>query len=726
MKIKILLALVCSASCAINSAGMQGITVIDTAEREARFYEPVFSSIAQLGYKITYHSLDRVLDLPLDQLGLARCKAAFFILGQEFLGAMGKSHVCVKVLQALHKAAQKPGMLVGLIFPSLRAPEGVNMIRLLAPVFSQLGLNVPAGQLPYPFTATTGELDAVAQQEVDLKTFLYLANVFLSTPLESRPRDFDTTLNGPLAGIELDVDQMQAVLALKGTSLSLLPRQAYCSPIVKKTLPYGLHWYNQARKNHVFITTSTVLSFAGITENYHVTPIDIGLRLEMLQQVHRMMFEVLSLAEAPDVPETKKIGIALDHLVAPPPSRVATDIVFARPARSQMDKRKIAWMDLDIFAPCDQKEIEANPTVVIEREQDRRSLVKNMISAGLDCLWITANPHEYLSPIGRYATPEKKERYMAMLQTFSQCLVDGYTAAGLPLPNVYIGFEITNNLRAPHLPIRYAMDLYENAYEDLPVPIDQHFWQQEVTDPFAQLVRLWQDVALSHGVPLAGVVLDLEMYLRKKSPSFTSMMTFDGFSFQRFVRQQRLPWGSAVAIRDRPLLLMNNKKVAAYYAFLEREAEKIGTFLKASFERVLPACTIMCYKPNINISWFYKGLVKGLTGASPAKGQATSNPLKPVQLLTFNSEFLAHKDWFDEQGLPVTHSCVLMLSKIRRQEDFDWVSQLLMRHGSIWLNKFSRTVVRLPVNENDRWTDIERLSATPDVCRGFFEGLRVQ
>jgi hypothetical protein len=725
MKIKKLLVLLFSSLCLSVVASVQEVTVIDTVEREERFYNPVFSSIKRLGYDITYHSLDHVLDLPLDQLGLLRCKAAFFIFGPEFLSAVNKSHVCAKVLQALHKVALRQGILVGLVFPSLRAAEGVNMLRMLAPIFSQLALDVPGGVLPYPF-ALSGltPADFAAEQAIDLNTFFYVANVFLSTPLESRPRDFDTTLNGPLGGIELDADQMQAVLVEKGTSISLLPRFAQCSSIVKKTLPYGLYWFNHRRNNHLFITTSTIFSFGGVSENYHVTPIDVGLRLEMLQQVHRMMFEVLSLAKATDAAEAKKIANSLLQAPAPVPSPAATDILFAKEELSQQDKRKIAWMDLDVFAPV---EGESSPEKDLLLEQDRRLLVKNMIAAGLDSLWITANPHEYMSPIGRYATPEKKQRYFAMLRNFTAYLAQGYKEAGVVLPKIYIGFEITNNLRAPHLPTRYAMDLYENAYEDLPVPIDLSFWQQEVMTPFAELVKLWQDNTLSSGVPLAGVVLDLEMYLRKKSPSFTSMMTFDGMSFQRFVRQQRLSWGSSVAMRDRPLLLMRHSKMSHYYTFLERSAEKIGAQIKTSLEQSLPNCTIMCYKPHIKISWFYRGLIKGLTGVAIAK-HSKSQPggIKPVQLLTFNSEFLAHKDWFDNQDLPVTHSCVLMLSKIRWQEDFDWVSQLLMRHGSLWLNKFSRTVGRLPINQADRWTDIERLCAPIEVCRGFFEVLRGQ
>ncbi|NDD55391.1 hypothetical protein EBZ39_16275 [bacterium] len=187
-------------------------------------------------------------------------------------------------------------------------------------------------------------------------------------------------------------------------------------------------------------------------------------------------------------------------------------------------------------------------------------------------------------------------------------------------------------------------------------------------------------------------------------------MGFDDFSFQRFIKQQNLRWGS-VAMRDRPLKLMERKAVGAYYRFLEQEAESVGTQLKDGLHTILPGAAIMCYMPHIQISWFYKGLVKGLTDAK-----------KPMQLLTFNSEFVAHQEWFDQQRSPVTHACVLMLSKIREVADFDWVSHLLLRHGAIWLNRFSRTVEPLAKD----WRAIEQLALPTDQAGQFYSFVRSQ
>ncbi|NDD55175.1 hypothetical protein EBZ39_15145, partial [bacterium] len=270
------------------------IVVVDTADREAWLYKPVFDMIKNLGYSVDYKPLDQVLD----EDSIPRSAGVFFIFGTEFLSVLNKSHVCTKVLQLLHFAAQQTGTLVGLAFPSMRTTQGMNLVAACARIFDQLGVKTPPTAVEYPFPPMLAAIDEKASDDMAVRAFFYLTNIFLSTPLESRPLDFHTTLSLPRAqGIEFDVDQMKEVLQVHGCNLSLMPRLAVCSPVIKKTLPYGVYWYNHVRKNHVLVTTTNILSFAGITENFHVTPINVGLRIEMLQQVHRMLWETLVLSQ---------------------------------------------------------------------------------------------------------------------------------------------------------------------------------------------------------------------------------------------------------------------------------------------------------------------------------------------------------------------------------------------------------------------------------------------
>ena len=78
-------------------------------------------------------------------------------------------------------------------------------------------------------------------------------------------------------------------------------------------------------------------------------------------------------------------------------------------------------------------------------------------------------------------------------------------------------------------------------------------------------------------------------------------------------------------------------------------------------------------------SVFYKGFYKGL-----------STREKPIQLMTFNVEFNAHKRWLEEHDIFVNHSCVLLLSKIINEGSFELVREILRHHSGIWFNKFQR------------------------------------
>lgn len=684
--------------------GSQDLVIIDTVDRDAYLYKPIIAMFTTIGYNVTYKPIDMVIDHNLPRLGLPRYKAAIFILGPEFLGAMDRSHVCVKVLQALNLFARQPGVLICLAFPSLKVPPGQNLVACCAPIFNQLGVVAPQGQLAYPFGNGSTKTPAV-------NVFSYVANIFLGASLESRPMDYHTTLNMPRPGIEFDIDQMQRMLALREEPLCLLPLRMTCSATVRRTLPYGLLWRNEARKNTVLLLPYSLVNGMGsITENFQVTPMDSTLRIEIMSMMHRMVWEAHMLADVKDGQHIGALATKLMQQDSPLPSRSVLQVGLA-PAQRQLDAgRKVGWMDIDVFAPPEPDKV---PTDGLDPHKQQDDLVNHIVKAGFDMLWTTANPHMYLSPIGRHK--DKQERYRAMFACLTKKLAAACQALKRPLPKLYIGFEIANNLYPPHLPKDHPIDLYEHAYADIPVPIDMSFWRSEVIKPLHILAAWWQDAQVSNGVKLGGVVLDLEMYCRKQTGSFTTTMGFDAFSFNRFAKSRGPSW-QHVALRDRPLLLMQQGLMQTYYKFLEDEAKKIGLELQREFGKAIPGGGIMCYLPHIQISWPYKGLMKGLTAHK-----------KPLQLLTFNSEFYAHESWFrDQQLLPmVTHSSVVMFSKLRETSDFSIMSDLLARHGSIWVNRISRWVEKSRWLKDPRdWTCIEAPGFKPEFDAPFCTYLR--
>ena len=144
---------------------------------------------------------------------------------------------------------------------------------------------------------------------------------------------------------------------------------------------------------------------------------------------------------------------------------------------------------------------------------------------------------------------------------------------------------------------------------------------------------------------------------------------------------------------------MENQKTKPYFHILEAEAKRLGNELRTFVRNKIPKAIIGCYAPNISTDWFYKGIYKGL-----------SKPENPILLLTFNSEFYAHKDWLTSHRVQAKHASVLMLSKIRSKDDFTWVDYILQRHDGIWFNRFSRMAE--PYHKD--WSTLEQTSLTMD------------
>lgn len=671
------------------------LAIVDASERDESLYKPMIDILETVGFKVTYKPLHVVLDQSMSRLALPRYKAVFFIFGSEFLSGLGRSYFCAKVIQALEQYARIPGVLVGLVFPSLRADPRVNIVGSCSSIFNSLGLSTPTQALDFSKLHARG----LSADREKTNAFFYLANIFLATPLETRPMHYHTTLNLPHGGIAFKGDPITNILASINQPLYLLPIRHDASPIIEQTLPYGLYWFNPVRKNHVFLTTSTLLAFAGISENFQICPANAIMRHEMLMLAQRMFWEVALLSR----------GLNVAAPAPRLPASLAT-INLKRPQSSvaPTTSRKTAWMEINMFQDASAEDITRSPGIIQEREEQRVRFIDYIMDSGIDALWVTINPHMYYSPIGRLSGKEKEQIFLDGWSRFTLALANAASKRGIAVPNVLVGYEITNNIYEPNMPKLYAVDMYENAYKDLPIPTDYSFWESEVIKPLEVFMKKWKDPKISHGVPITGVVLDLEMYCRKKTGSFLTSMGFDDQTFTKFNQHMRLGW-EHVAVRDRSLVLMRHKLGGAYFRFLEQEAEKLGARMQRHFLKEIPHCQIMCYMPHLSVSWFYKGLCKGL-----GRNQY------PLQLLTFNSEFFAHEDWFKRNRIVATHSSVLMLSKLEKVDDFSWVDYLLDNHHGVWLNRFSR----FSEPKARDWTSIEQPRMPEELYPAFMDYLK--
>ena len=250
--------------------------------------------------------------------------------------------------------------------------------------------------------------------------------------------------------------------------------------------------------------------------------------------------------------------------------------------------------------------------------------------------------------------------------------------------------------------------MYGTAYEDVPSAVDNDFWEQEIKHPLRTFLQKWKDPEISNGLTVGGVVLDLEMYCRKKTGTFLSTMGFEQKLITKFLEQRKRPF-RPTTIHQSASFLMKEQLAREYFLFLEQQAKDLGSDLRTFFDEVIPGGVIGCYTPMIMVDWFYKGL-----------WQSISSPDKPMQLFTFNAEFNNHQHWFEHNNIQVRHASVLLLSKIQQPKDFSWVGDILKHHDGVWLNRFSRLVEDYA---QKNWISVEQTPLSDEHKKEFFQYL---
>ncbi len=663
----------------------KSIVLVDTTDREAYLYQPFIILAQSLGHTVDYKGVDDLIDSTPAELNKKKYDVLLFIFDNEFLGGNGRSYLTTRVLEFVDLCQAQRNKVIGFFFPCFKVVQP-NIVQALHFLLGRVGVS-------YDDCTRATSLPSLIHDETngdrrEKRTFAYLSNTFLLNPLSRRTRQYHTTLSAPVNGVSIDYEQINQVLSKNRQSVRMLPL-GHDIPDQHKTLyPYGVYAFDDQTKNHIFIGSKSILNFAGISENIHLCPFDAGVRTWLLDGLRLMIKQLLDIAAHDNhtdvVMHLDKLQHERGHDFALTQGLTTKKFVSTKP------QDKIVWMDTDVFGlDDDQAQINQN------------KLVDHIYRSNLTGLWVTLNPQMFFGRSAKFKSKDKVDAYVQQIKTFARKLKEGALLYKKPLPFVYVGFEIANNLTDDNKPLRYPVDIYENMFHDLPVPLDTSFWDDEIVNPFKTFVNFWNRTPETALIPLAGIIIDLEMYCRKRSSIFTSCMTIDAQTYGKFGLSIKQPTYATISLRDRLLTLINKRQGKSYYRFLTTKAQDLGVHIIRQCNRALSGCRVACYSPVIHSSWFYKGLMKGL-----------ATQAQPLKLLTFNSEFAMHADWFNQQKLAVQHSSVIMLSKLRAIDDFGMIDEILSRHHGVWLNKFSRLVE--PVTRD--WTTIEK---TPMGERGI-------
>ncbi len=669
------------------------LLLLDTIGREEFVYTPFIKQANDAGFNITYMPFDQFADISNPSETFKDYQGTLFIFGLDFLmGIQGKSPLSKKILTFFATQANKPKNLLGLVLPPFNIKPGTGgMVNKLTDLFQPIVNNQSHASIGLTYHA---------QHKTTIEHFLSVTDEFLIKPLISRPCGYHTTLQPPHAGVPFLHHKLEQLLKHEGEKLVMLPKIApgstskYAS-VLEKIVPFGLYWFNPIHKNHVFVTSTNALSFSSIKEDFHLCPVNTHLREEMEQCRATMICQLKNLFESKSIKNHKP--------------RIKPSIKQHKKETKPSSKEKTAWMELVVFQDPleDKKESDEEKN---QRSKQQDQLVNYILSAKLDTLWISITPNILYSPIAREKHREKQ--ILGSISLFTKKLQEKSTELKSVVPKLCVGFEITNNIYAPHLPATPAVDLYGTTYPDLPSPLSKEFWNNEIVKSFKKFVEQWKKPEISHNIKLSGIVIDLEMYCRRKSGTFLETMGFDRPTFARYLKQHTMTIETPQNAHAMISLLSEKQQCQQYFSFLEQEAEQIGQNIQKEIGKILPKGTISCYMPSILVDWFYKGFMKGL---------GSNN--KPLHLFTFNTAFQPHESWFIQHNIPAYHSSVLLLSKLRQPKDFNWIKNILNNHSGIWLNRFSRLV---EPQDPKTWMGVEQTAMNETDKEAFLKFIKEQ
>ncbi|MFC1894576.1 hypothetical protein ACFLYH_01355, partial [Candidatus Dependentiae bacterium] len=637
MKKKII-ALFCICTFITANANQIKLAIFDTTHNEKYRYNQFIKICESLDYNVEYKSIAQIMD---NKINLIKYDGILFIIDIEFLKSMAKSLVANKILNLIKTFSNEKNKLIGIALPTISGSIP-NKTRLFMPIFKRIGLNINSKSfeiLNIPDNKNDNSL-YLKKINKNLEEFFLATNNFLDIPIESRGFLYHTTLKLPRKF------NFQSYASKYNSNFCVLPIKHRLPIYLTPTLPYGIYFFNPIRKNHIFITSSSLLTGLGISENFHYCPTNFDLRKKILDLIQEMMWELKILVSEKN---PKQINISKINKNNKP---ILPNLLQVKTQKEKPSKTiKIAWMEIYPFEKDDQES---------QKQQDL--LVECILKSGSNLyLWITLNPHMYYSPIAK--TPQKKQLFWKSLSLFTKKLKEKSQKLKIDAPKILIGYEITNNIYNPNLPQNFSIDMYETEYPDIPNPLDNNFWENEIKKPLIPFLEEWQKPHINNGIKIAGIVLDLEMYCRTTTGTFLDTMGFDQQNFNKYCQLNSLKSSPKnKSCKEQLNLLIKNQSMQKYFEFLQNQAIILGKNLKSFFCEKIKDCKIACYAPNISTNWFYKGFYRGL-----------SQTEKPILLLTFNTDFNSHKNWLEKNKIYAKHLSVLMLSKLKNKSDFFWI-----------------------------------------------------
>ena len=438
------------------------------------------------------------------------------------------------------------------------------------------------------------------------------------------------------------------------------------APELTPLYPLGFYFKNKHTGNHFFITSQNYMHVTDINEPFTLNPIDSQLRSALLSGLLAMIYELRTLQRKNKI--TKK-QLTLPHSL--------TDAFSAQKKQQAQHQRKHLLASPYNWIPCEG--IACGWMHLDPFENKQEEVAERILQSGQNMLWLQLTPELFLSDNGT-RTAQEKAQFFERITRFTAALHKKAQEHNKSVPRIFVGMELSGNFATQ--PVNEeATSLYGTSYSKIPAPLDfEHYWKKELVEVFDRFYDHWKQ-SLGSGLPLAGIFLDFEMYhAPDQTGQYSNLMDFSDLAWHTYTKKTN---NSALVklktTNDRLTYLLNNKQLGNNLSFLENEDEALGKKIKNHLNRTLPDGIIAAYNINLPHSWFYKGMLAGL-----------SSPEKPLILATFNNEYYSHYDWLTKNNIHLFHLPVLLFSKLRNKADFNLINTFSEQHDGLWFNRYSR------------------------------------
>ena len=691
------------------------LLVVDTQGKDAYYYRNLIELARSTGFNVDYKN---IYDL-LENSDINQYHALFFMMSPQMLTMQPKSsffNALVCMLPRLHTStipeycwnilqsfAQQSNKAVGIILPG-RIRYSPHLQQQAYKAIQRLGV----------LKHRTSPTKRLTRQFV----------TYITSPDTSKGSLFGTSLINP------GDPTFPTITDRKGKEISKIinPNNneitATLTPVererynkrIQRALPVGLLIKDTDKNNAYLISKTSEFDFADLFEHLFKNPVSIEDRNELLNAAQETLLswqqayqtnQISSPSSRPTLPKQ----LTLSHL------QKEKDRI-AKQQKDHLNKAiygwtldegiSCAWLDpYDFYAQEDGKQ-KLRETVTAKTNDLDDATIKNRIEtlalkrgikliyhAGFNLLWFELLPEWYLSPHG--LRKKQREEYIQRIKRLGMQLRRFFAAHNRPLPKIFVGLNLTSNFKT--YPVQNpAQDLYGNTYTKIPCPFDMgHFWKPEVLSIFDEFLTTFQDT-----LPVDGVFFDFEMYhAPEQGGMYGDSMDFSDLAWRTYCKQSKDTDAQTFkTVKERVAYLQKEKRFKQYFTALEQASRVLGGTIKQHMRTKKPDIMLAAYAPTLPYSWFYRGIMAGL-----------SSPSEPLLLATFNTDYASHHHWLTKHHIHLLHGSAIMLSKLKQDNDFLIIPSLLTHHDFVWYNRPSRMIYEYSQEELDTiWWGIEATS----------------